>query len=287
MERSSVMSEEFAKEIESFLGDEPSGGDTDGEKVVEETVVEDTKATEDKTEEEVVEPTVKVEETTIVQDKVDKTKVEPEVKNDEVVVEESVESLRARIDELHGKLTEAQKGPDLTKAKAEETKVEETKIEDVIKTYLGDVHIDDVVTKPELFVKVLKGVEERAREEAVTRVITQIPNIVIRYIQQHNALQKATTEFYESNSDLAQARKTVGAFANEVSSEHPDWTLEKVLDETAIRARKALGIVKQVQSKSKVKPGDTGLVKGPGKTGVKGKVGNLSGLQKEISDLIS
>jgi hypothetical protein len=273
---------DFAKEIEDFLGDEKPA-----EKVEEEAVVTP-ESTETETEEGVGTSSEEEIETTPKVETEVKPEVKPEVKADEEVVEgaESIDSLRAKIDELMGQVTELKKGPDLKLVETEVKPEVEIKVEDLVKTYLGDVHIDDVVTKPELFIKVLKVVEERAREDAVRRVLTQIPNITLRYIQQHSALQKATKEFYETNEDLTQARKTVGAFANEVSSEHPDWTLEKVLGETADRARKALGLKKQAQGSVKPKAGDTGLVKGPGKTGgKKGKV-NVSVLEKEILDLI-
>ena len=75
---------------------------------------------------------------------------------------------------------------------------------------------------------------------AVEGVQRSIPSLVSNMVNHQVSLKTAANEFYKEHQDLVPHRSFVGFVANEITSQHPDWSLEKVLQETNTEARKRL-----------------------------------------------
>ena len=94
--------------------------------------------------------------------------------------------------------------------------------------------IDDPASVKTAFESAMRKVYNRAKGDSQREII-----------EMYNASQnQARTQkqifdkFYETNKDLADAKKIVGYCVKDVADEHPDWSLDKILEETANMARK-------------------------------------------------
>lgn len=110
--------------------------------------------------------------------------------------------------------------------------------------YLGDEDIDDVTTDPKKFNAILSKMEARLRatlaEDTTRNTLLSIPDVVQYQIKQQAALDELVREFYDSNQDLKPVKHTVAMVAQNVSSEHPDWTVKQVFEESAKKTREIL-----------------------------------------------
>jgi hypothetical protein len=130
-----------------------------------------------------------------------------------------------------------------------------------------------------------------AREQAVQRVATTLPQYVINQVQQQEVLMRATGEFYNKHQALAPFKKAVGIVTNEVVEAHPDWELPKILDEVADRSYKLLNLQRQTEVSGQAPSGAPAATKkkpafNKKSSGRRNKPAKLSKLQKEISELI-
>lgn len=154
--------------------------------------------------------------------------------------------------------------------------------------FLGDASIDDVLDNKERFNELLNNVLVQAtgaaQRKAYERVLLSVPDLVLGHINRQSVITKMVSDFYEVNDDLIPVKKTVGAVANTVHAEHPDWQLEEVFKEAAVRTRTVLGLKKKVGEKGTSAIGDPAFVKTGG-----GKTVKKSGttLQDEINDLLT
>lgn len=161
--------------------------------------------------------------------------------------------------------------------------------------------IERIVENPVELNKVLNQVYLKAIEQSIPiaqeRSLLAVPQVVVAHIQRYNKMKGLVDDFYKENADLKVAQRAVGMLANEVHSEHTDWTTKQVFDEAAVRTRKALGMPEPPPKP----PGEPGRqvvtpagepVAGPAfanPTGSRqrGPAGQkLSGMAKEIDDLM-
>ena len=116
--------------------------------------------------------------------------------------------------------------------------------------FLGEATIDDVLDSKEKLNELLNQVVARAsgiaERGAHEKVLLSIPNLVLGHINRQTTLTKMVDTFYEVNKDLVPVRKTVGAVANNIHAEHPDWEIEAVFKEAAVKTREVLGMKKSV-----------------------------------------
>jgi cell division septum initiation protein DivIVA len=105
--------------------------------------------------------------------------------------------------------------------------------------YLNGIDFDEAVSTPETFNKVLQAVATKTRD-AVLRELT--PQLQAAQQLQSQGIKSAVDRFYEANQDLAPFKTAVAALANEVYKEGTGLTSEQILAETAVRARKVLGL---------------------------------------------
>ena len=153
--------------------------------------------------------------------------------------------------------------------------------------YLEGLDLDDVTTDPKLFNNVLSKIESRIRgaiaEETTRSTLMAIPDVVQYQIKQQAALDDLVHEFYDGNQDLKPVKHTVAMVAQNIASEHPDWTVKQVFEESAVKTREILklnipgGITATTEP---LKPAFADHAKAHNKTNVK-----LSELQKQLDEL--
>ena len=106
--------------------------------------------------------------------------------------------------------------------------------------------IERIVENPAELNKVLNQVYMKAIERSIPlaqeRSLLAIPQVVVAHLQRYNTMKGLVDDFYNENADLKIVQRSVGMIANEVHSEHTDWTTKQVFDEAAVRTRKALGL---------------------------------------------
>ena len=161
--------------------------------------------------------------------------------------------------------------------------------------------VERIVESPAELNKVLNQVYLKAIERSIPlaqeRSLLSIPQVVTAHIQRYNKLKGLVDDFYNENEDLKIVQKSVGMMANEVHSEHTDWTTKQVFDEAAVRTRKALGLPEPPPKPpgtpgAPIVPGAGGPVLDPAFAGPRGSRqrgpagAKLSGIAKEIDDLM-
>ncbi|MCK5603343.1 hypothetical protein KAR91_15775, partial [Candidatus Pacearchaeota archaeon] len=208
---------------------------------------------------------------------------------DESASDENLDPDTSVIDELreqNRKLMELlQQGQPPKDEKEEEKK---TRPKDVNELF-GELSFDEIMGDKDLFVGFLQNVMSMATENSVERVATTMPQFVMNQMQQQKVLTDATDSFYSANKELVPHKKVVAMLTNEVVQEHQDWSLEKVLVETADRSYKLLNLKKEAIKKSSEEqsPGkkNTPALNKKVRSG-KRKAPKLSKLQSEINDLL-
>ena len=290
---------DLSKEIDEMLGvieapvEEPTGNlspKVDGEPPIEEPpVVEEPIEVPPVEEPPVEEPPV--EEPLVVEPEVPPVEEEPSEETTEELLER-VRKLTERVEEL----TNLEPGaptptPVVAPVPKEEPPVVEAPPvveEAAIVDFLEGAGVDDVLDNKEALNKLLNKVLTQAtgvaQKKVYERVLLSIPDLVLGHINRQSVITKMVSDFYEVNEDLIPVKKTVGAIANTVHAEHPDWQLEEVFKESAVRTRDVLGLRKKVGKKEIPNLESPAFAKvGGGKT-VK-KAGTA--LQDEINDLLT
>lgn len=147
-----------------------------------------------------------------------------------------------------------------------------------------NVDFDDVVGSRDAFENFFRDVLNRYEQVRVRRDALTTPVMVSNQVQRVLALKGAVDNFYQQNEDLVSVKPLVGAYANQLVAAHPDWTLPKVLEESAKLTRGAIGVKpgQSQQTPSKVAPS---FAKAGGARQTKPKVGAGDKLQQEITEL--
>lgn len=192
-----------------------------------------------------------------------------------------------------GKLAVAEpKKPVTEAAPATIAEVKEA-IKDEVMEFLGpNDDIDEILANKSqtntLLLKVLKAAKpdvEQLKTSIRQEILTTLPQVVLAQVQQQITLKKTVDDFMGAHEKLQPVRKTVGIIASQVASEHPEFTLEEVLKESAQRAYTTLGIKQGMVKRQLEKGGDK-----PSFVDTKGtrqKVGGTkSAIQREIEELL-
>jgi hypothetical protein len=145
---------------------------------------------------------------------------------------------------------------------------------------------DDFINSREVFEKNMRRAFKTAQEHTIQQVLGYVPSIVGNQVRQMVALNRAVEEFYRDNEDLLPVRSVVGAVSNQVTAEHPDWSLKQVLDESNERSRKILRMPK-ISEKGGDKVVRPTFAKS-GSSSAKGKASAVAKteLQQEIDELL-
>lgn len=217
-----------------------------------------------------------------------------------------LELARKELEELRALLSEVAAGhvqpkpkeltPEEKKAEEERQRAEQNRVLPFLK---DDATFDEVMKSSTNFNALLTAVVNTA----VERTLRIAPQAVTAMIDQRLTLQTAAKEFYEANNDLLPHRRYVGFVTNEVTSAHPDWDLQKVLEETEKEVRVRLKLPRQNgrpasgaqgtgagagEPQRRTPGGNPGFVPGGGGGGRRGSVQDKpTGLAGEVLDLIS
>ena len=151
--------------------------------------------------------------------------------------------------------------------------------------FLGERDMDEILDSKEAFNKFCSEIYHRARTDMREEMYLELPRISMSVVSQQMTINRAAEEFFTRNPDLAMVRKTCGTVTNEVASEHPDWTLEQVLDEMGARTRKMLGLRNPATPPKVVKGRKPALVKPKGRPRA-GAPKKLSATEQDIADTL-
>jgi len=302
--------EALSKEIDEMLGDMII--DSESKPPSEEVPASDEKELEEKKlEEEEKEETSEEEASKEIPLKKEDDDEEPPPKVDEEPLAEeetfTVEELQARIKKLTERVEELTPSQfeELPKPKKEPKKDEPKKDEDDQEVsdklvpvkefdknvdFLGEATVDDLIDDRELFNGVLNSVFANAVETSKNlifeKVLLSIPEIVTGHISRQATIGKLVGDFYDANKDLVSVKRTVGAVANNLHAENPDWKVDEVFNKAAEKTREVLGLKKPVEKiENKEFSEDPAFV--GSKSGKPPTRKSLGTLQDEIDDFIN
>lgn len=156
-----------------------------------------------------------------------------------------VDKLLAEIDRLSGLIkpeieTPSKKEED-EKPKEEEPK-KDTEVDLTSYDFLKDLDMDDVASDPKILNKVLHEVIAKIQLRTTEQVLRSIPQVVMSQVNQQTYFKRMADKFYEDNSDLVNVRQVVKACTQQVQQANPEWEIEKVLKEAAVKTRETLGL---------------------------------------------
>jgi hypothetical protein len=207
--------------------------------------------------------------------------------------DKKISELTAKIEELT-KLISDKNGPEKEKTPTEEdyfkARLDEVQ-KDLASDYVSEDDYEAVFEKREKLNEVLK----RVQSDTIQGVFRSIPKIIASIIPQHIVMYNKTAEFYGNNSDLLAHKEKVGELIDKVSAENPGWDLDEILefvggkpsDPSDIGAlRKALGLKKKAEKKAEQTNVRRPSFAKPSHPKVPGKEVKLTGIDKEISDMI-
>lgn len=218
----------------------------------------------------------------------------------EPVQESELEFLKRRNDELMQRLEEvSSKALSATTVQVPKaTQAVVTEVANAIQesTYIDPEKYVELLEDPKAFNALLNKIRNDAIDEATKRVtekvLLSVPELTVNYVNRHTTLTKAVDKFYNDNPELTTVKAFVGTVANEVQAEHPEWGVEQIFSETAVRAKKSLNLTTKViapQSPTN-QPARPAFAKTSGASGGSGRSvaePSLKGLAKEIDDMLA
>ena len=152
---------------------------------------------------------------------------------------------------------------------AEEPKAEPEPTVDELKLISSADELYQIMSSPEAFNKLFGQVAQHITQ----RVLQGLPDLVGKLAQQQFALQQTVAQFYRDNPELEPHRDIVKAIATMVAGNHPDWDIQKVLEETAIIAKQMLNITPASPAVPNA-PGGRGAIK-PGEPSLADEIADL------------
>ena len=208
----------------------------------------------------------------------EKAETETDVKTDDSKQKESKEDspedttakLLAKIDELQGQIKTPMKNS-------------EKEIEKDLMNFLADLDMEEVQSDPDILNQILHKVASFAYDQASENLLSTVPGLISSQVSDMLTAQNVSNQFYVDNKDLSNVRNVVKACAEQVSQEHSDWTIEKVLKEAADRTRTSLGIKKEDDKISDIN--QVSFAGSPKSGGSRNKQPKVSALQQELDEL--
>jgi len=206
---------------------------------------------------------------------------EEEGKSENELLKEQNQKLKEQLNQTSAK------SPQAESSSSEESSSPSDPLADV--DPLGDFEFNSLVEDSETFKKWAKNFGSKIYEKAKEDFYREVPQVVQSTTQEQIQLREKAKEFYENNSDLAEVKPFVAQTTNQVHSEHPDWDFDQVLEESAKRARDALGLEKQaLQTEKASKKKDPALAKegGSRKSGKRESKDQRSEMERDIDEMI-
>jgi len=114
--------------------------------------------------------------------------------------------------------------------------------------FLKDLDLDEVLSSSENLNRLLLAVYNRGVSESMRRasdnVLGSVQDLVSRYVREQLTMTEMVREFYDTNPDLRPFRRTVAAYAKDISKENPELKPQEVFAQTATKIRTALKLKK-------------------------------------------
>jgi len=192
------------------------------------------------------------------------------------LLKEQNELLRKQVEEFAGGPKPKPEPETKTAAPTTEAPTEEL-------DFIGGADMEDITGDPKALNTLLNKVYAAGARSSSEKVLKSIPDIVKANALQYSKLSNATTEFYKANEDLIPFKKTVAAIGLELSAEHPDWEIDKLMEEIGKESRSRLALHKKVTSETPTKK--PSFAKTPKGSKPKKEKPNLTPVQKEIEEM--
>jgi len=149
---------------------------------------------------------------------------------------------------------------------------------------------EELLQNPKELNKTLNTLLRKAVEIGRSSMLAEFPTLVERQVTSLTNINQLVQDFYNKNIDLVPVKPYVGVVANQIQTQHPEYPVAKLFEETERVVRESLSIPKKkeaVKSKDKGNEGDDNpkFANPPGSR--KPPKLKLEGLAKEIHDLIT
>lgn len=228
----------------------------------------------------------------------EQTQVETELSEVEKIKKEN-EELKKHLEEIAERIIAPKPQPKTEQEIAAQKAEQDRQAKQILKFLPSDEVFDEVMKDSNNFNALLTTVVNTA----VERSLRLMPQIATQLVDQQITLKTVVNDFYTDNKDLVPHKKYVGYVSNEIASQHPEWGLAQILQETEKEVRNRLRLsrvvdntapgqtrVQQIErSAARTAPVNPGFVPGGGggRKGSASSDGNLSIQEKDILSLIS
>ena len=193
-------------------------------------------------------------------------------------IQAEYEELKKENERLKSQAQQGGKSEDQMSKKDVEEKIPDEQLE-----FVTAEEVAEIQKNPAKFNEILARTYQRARQDAI-RDVKDVTRNVVRQEQQQ---QETARKFFDENPDLVQHRDYVGMIANQLANSNPEWTTDKLLQETSREVRKRLNIDEQARSTETKRRDNPAFAAGQGNTGSRqGSSDNRSEQQKQIDALI-
>lgn len=182
---------------------------------------------------------------------------EDTIEDDDSESADEVSELRKLLNQANEKILQLEGKSTQQKQEPEPKQEEQNQTQEIPKIDLFDKDFDffqgkdpeDVVENKSEFNSLLLDFANKVSQKAMQQTMLSIPAIVKHHAEESIVIKRTVDKFYEENADLIDFKATVGSVANQVHSEHTDWDLGQVMNEAAVRTRKALKLATKMKQK--------------------------------------
>jgi uncharacterized membrane-anchored protein YjiN (DUF445 family) len=136
----------------------------------------------------------------------------------------------------------------------------------------------------------LKLMEQRMVQSAVDQAMKATPEVVSKNLQHKETMESIKTKFYEQHEILTEFKPLVGQAAQLLADEHPDWTIQKILEEAANKSYKVLGVDPNKKKELSNSGSEAGKRKTPAfakTSGARQAPEKKSGFEKELDAMLA
>lgn len=232
-------------ELDELLGAVPGAGDP----VATEPTVAEAEVIETPAEEAVEESVADVAEEVVAVETAADSKSEPaEEELEEIPLDQLTPRERALMERL-----ERVTGEKLATVPVETARETQAEVAPVDHNFLEGMDIDEVLSTPENFNKLLLSVYNKGLQEAgrlaAENIMRSLPSTINTFVNQQLTMRETVQQFYNDNPELRNVKKIVAGVANEIAAEHPEYELGKLMNEASSRVYKMLGLKKGAMKK--------------------------------------
>jgi hypothetical protein len=143
--------------------------------------------------------------------------------------------------------------------------------------------MNEAFNSPEQMIALMQRVYQKAREDAIEQSLLRLPQVARQVSAQVIDQAELVRKFYDANQELKPYKDFVRYCAMQVEAKHPDWSYEKVAEETARVAKNRLPALRSARSTSRQSPALPGSGRSVQRRGNPTQA--LTALEQEISEM--